>query len=105
MHNDVKLDNIMIENLENIDYEEKYNALKGMKIHLIDFGFSQSFRCQTSKKHLKHQKIKSFKGNYVYASHNHLTFHSTSRRDDLVSLVYVLINLLNGDEFLGFKFY
>jgi len=44
VHNDIKLDNIMIENQDNIDYEEKYNALKGMKIHLIDFGFSKSFR-------------------------------------------------------------
>ena len=44
VHNDIKLDNIMIENQDNIDYEEKYNALKGMNIHLIDFGFSKSFR-------------------------------------------------------------
>ena len=38
----------------------------------------------------------SFKGNIIYSSFNQMVFKNTSRRDDLISLTYLLLTLLNG---------
>lgn len=38
---------------------------------------------------------KKFKGNIVLASHNVMNFGRPSRKDDLVSLFYLLLQLMN----------
>ena len=47
-------------------------------------------------KHLPDEEMESFYGNLVFASLNTLKFNKPSRKDDLISLCYLLVALLNG---------
>ena len=47
--------------------------------------------------HLAKQKSNFFKGNLVFGSRNAFRGISLSRRDDLISLAYLLLYLLDGD--------
>jgi hypothetical protein len=46
--------------------------------------------------HLPDEEVASFNGNLAFASLNTLNFKRPSRKDDLISLCYLLISLLNG---------
>ena len=46
-------------------------------------------------------KKETFHGNVVFSSLNQLKFHATSRRDDLISLFYLLIYLLKQGNMPG----
>ena len=48
------------------------------------------------KEHIKLVKA-GFIGNYAYASPNSLNLWTTSRRDDILSLLFLLYNLLTGE--------
>ena len=69
------------------------------RVTLIDFGFATPFQisqdCHISE---KMQKF-SFQGNLLYGSTHQMNFKYTSRRDDLISLAYLLMTLLNGNYF------
>lgn len=45
------------------------------------------------------QKTEGFKGNYAYASQNALNLQTTSRRDDILSLLFLVYYMLTGDVF------
>lgn len=45
--------------------------------------------------------MKVFRGNIMFASPNQLNFRTTSRRDDLISLVYLMIYMLNQGELIN----
>ena len=45
-----------------------------------------------------------FKGNMAFASLNQLEFKTPSRRDDMISLCYLLSFLLNNGKFKGIVF-
>ena len=64
------------------------------KIRLVDFGFASRFLDKHGK-HIKEEEVDVFRGNMVFASVNMFDFKSPSRRDDLMSLCYLLIYLLN----------
>lgn len=82
--NDLKMDNIMIADQRNpLDH-----------IVLIDFGLASMFKRRG--KHLKKSLQKQFRGNMIFSSLNQLNFISTSRRDDLIGLCYMLVYLLKG---------
>jgi hypothetical protein len=49
--------------------------------------------------------VNDFLGNFVYGSASQLDFFVTSRKDDLHSLVYLLVYLFRGKEFLGVPYY
>ena len=83
-HNDIKPDNIL---------------MKNKKLTLIDFGCSTQF--MESGRHIGKNKVPHFQGNYMFSSINQMTFTVTSRKDDLVSLCYLLIYLLNGRKLFG----
>ena len=90
IHNDIKPENILIGNNE--------NDLRSNKIYLIDFGIATPF---WNFKNNKHLKIKTtnvpFNGTFRFSSSNHhCNGFSTSRRDDLESLIYLAIYLLCG---------
>ena len=103
IYNDLKPDNIMLENDSGDferNFEERSNILEGKGLFLIDFGFCSQFKDQsTGKLHACHY-LKKFRGNLRYASADQLDFKSTSRKDDLVSLCYMLVYLANKGKFL-----
>jgi hypothetical protein len=44
---------------------------------------------------MKEQETEYFRGNMIFASINLFNFQMTSRRDDLISLVFMLVFLFN----------
>ena len=84
IHRDIKPDNLMLGIKQNRN-----------KIHLIDFGLSKYYINENGV----HKEIifnKKLTGTAKYASLNVLEGMEPSRRDDLLSLGYVLIYCLNG---------
>jgi serine/threonine protein kinase len=86
IYNDLKTENVMV-----LNNEDK----KGVQVKLIDYGFATRY---IDKKgvHLENSEVNSFKGNLLFASINSLEFNMPSRKDDLLSLCYFIIFLLNG---------
>ena len=63
-------------------------------IHLIDFGISKYYIVNGA--HIKRKKKRFFSGNIVFASKNAFKGLELTRRDDLISLCYLLIYFLKG---------
>jgi len=82
IHRDLKPNNIVIGQYPN-----------HKKIYLIDFGLSKSYL--KDNKHIKLIKKKSLVGTLRYASIRTHRGYEQSRRDDIESLSYILIYLLN----------
>lgn len=77
------------------------NFLMGMgnhanQIFLIDFGLAKRYRDTSSHQHIPYRENKDFTGCPRYASINTHRGIEHSRRDDLESLGYVLLYLLQG---------
>lgn len=87
VYNDLKLDNILIG-----DQHSNLNSMHEIK--LIDFGFATKFVDQNGN-HLKLDK-QPFRGNMAFCSKNAMNFETQSRRDDLISLNYILLYLHQG---------
>lgn len=85
MHNDLKLENILIGHRD------------PSKIYLIDFGLSQKY-LDDDGSHIKKQNLGYFSGNFMFASVNSCKGNSKSRRDDMESLFYLLIYLMSDHE-------
>jgi hypothetical protein len=66
---------------------------------LIDFGFSDTFLATDGNHVDENCKTNQFKGNMLFSSVRQLSFMKTSRRDDLISLCYLLVYLLNKQKF------
>ena len=77
------------------------NFLFGIKdpnvIYIIDFGICKKYRSSKTGKHVSPRLTKQFSGTIRYASFNVLNGKEPSRRDDLISLGYMLIRFLKGD--------
>ena len=88
IYNDLKLDNILV--------GDKDSSLQSLsKITLIDFGLCSSYLDKDGK-HVKDEAQKCFMGNMAMASVNAMNFRTVSRRDDLISLCYLLIYMVQG---------
>lgn len=95
VYNDLKPDNILVDYCAKMP--KRYypgNAFRSTSLNLIDFGFAQKYR-NKDKSHQPRENIDVFKGNLVFASRDQLKFKKTSRKDDLESLMYLLIYFLN----------
>jgi serine/threonine protein kinase len=93
VHNDLKLDNILVG-----DRDSSFKSLSEIK--LIDLGFNT--RYVTRKGEHITEELKYSKGNIAFASKNVLNGIVPSRRDDLISLTYMLLYMLTGSfEFLN----
>lgn len=90
IHCDLKPDNIMIGNY--IKDPKSMNQL-----HLIDFGISQRYVDEDGKHHPMLQKV-PFKGNVIFSSKNAFAQITLSRRDDIISLIYMLIFCINSKQ-------
>jgi serine/threonine protein kinase len=85
MHNDIKLENVLV---------GKNDA---SKLYLIDFGLANTF-VDDDGNHTTKNYLMKFSGNFLFASLNSCRGYNKSRRDDIESLVYLLIYLLNGSQ-------
>jgi serine/threonine protein kinase len=96
IYNDLKLDNIMVGFESKIakEYKEE-NVLADTSLHLVDFGFATKFIDKSTGLHIKEAEVETFRGNMIFGSLNQLNFMTTSRRDDLISLCYMVIYMLN----------
>ena len=77
------------------------NFLFGIKdpyvLYLIDFGLCKKYRSSKTGKHIIPKYTGKFNGTVKYASINSLKGKESSRRDDLISIGYLLICLATGD--------
>lgn len=86
IHRDIKPENFVID------------STIGKEIYILDFGLATQY-CQLINgcvEHVKKRQQNSFTGTHRYASINMQKCITTSRRDDLESLAYVLIYFMNG---------
>ena len=100
IYNDLKPDNILLD--YGLDLEKLSKSGKNLNINVIDFGFSTRNVVKSTGKHIEKSRLDTFRGNMIFASINQLNFFSTSRRDDLISLVYLLIYFLRGGSMPDF---
>ncbi len=85
IHNDIKLENLVIGRSES------------SRIYLIDYGLVETFLTEQGTHKLK-CFMKKFSGNFLFASLNSCRGFNKSRRDDIESLFYLLIYLLNDSK-------
>lgn len=89
VYNDIKMENVMI---------KKYkNPSTRFYIKLIDYGFVTKYTDDAGN-HLKPGKVNFFKGNLLFSSVSTLNFNVPSRKDDLISLCYLMLYLFNGGK-------
>lgn len=84
LHRDLKPDNFVI------------NSANGIELFLIDYGLARRY-CQIvdqEVEHVKRLKLQSFTGTARYASIDAQKQYTTSRKDDLESLGYILVYFL-----------
>ena len=100
VYNDLKLDNILVSSKAGL--EDDLSALESAQIHLVDFGFaSKYYNSHKTAEGVRHCHIPEgdldcFTGNMINASLGMLDFKTPSRRDDLISLCYMLCSLFRG---------
>ena len=89
VHNDLKLENILIGT----------NSSKTLeKFYLIDFGISSQYYDFAKNEHIPLRRDVGFKGTFRFSSQNHHCYNlGPSRRDDLESLIYLCIYCLTND--------
>ena len=90
--NDIKLDNILIGLPSTFAAHKEYLH----KIKMIDFGLAQKF-VDSEGKHIPEVRERFFQGNLIFASKYCFNLVTHSRRDDLISLSYMLLYLIDGD--------
>jgi serine/threonine protein kinase len=101
IYGDLKLDNILAGCGETIPDGPTDNAFSNVSLNLIDFGFATKY-LDSKGSHLPDKHIELFQGNLIFSSVSQLKFRSTSRRDDLISLAYMISYLLHEGHLLGF---
>jgi serine/threonine protein kinase len=82
IHRDIKPSNLLIGNIDKTI------------IYLIDFGLSGKYRSDKTGKHIQFKHIKKAFGTFNYMSLNSNKGYELSRRDDLESLGYSIIDLI-----------
>ena len=66
-------------------------------IYLIDYGLSKKYRSSIKGKHIMFIKKDRFRGTLNFSSINSMECYESSRRDDLISIGYMLIYLIKGE--------
>ena len=82
IHRDIRPNNFLI------------GRIDPKNIYLIDFGFAGKYRSSRTGKHIKYKYIKIILGSLIYVSINGNKGYEQSRRDDLESLGYMLIDIM-----------
>lgn len=92
--NDLKPDNICVGNYT----KDGHNEIADQhRLSLIDFGLATEYMetdpATGEQVHKAREYNTCFRGNFAFASHNALNLSSLSRRDDIISLLYLLYSL------------
>lgn len=87
IHRDIKPNNFMFGRSEERD---------STNLYIVDFGLSKLWRDPKTKEHISHKQGRSMIGTARYSSINIHLGIEPSRRDDLESLIYVMIYLAKG---------
>lgn len=88
MYNDLKLDNVIVG-----DAQSSPGSLA--EIRLIDFGLCTRY-LDSAGAHIKFNSTQDFIGNPALSSKHAMNFLTVSRRDDLISLTYLLVYMVVG---------
>lgn len=86
IHRDIKPDNICMGRGENAGV-----------VHLIDLGVAIQYKDEVTGQHFPMEEYIAFNGTVKYASLNSLSGKTCSRRDDLESLIYVMMYFFNNE--------
>ena len=86
---DIKPDNILLGS-------GNRTRLDSSQILLIDYGISKRYLNEMND-HIEENDSVPFSGNLLFASKNSFMLKEQSRRDDLISLVYFIAFLVNGE--------
>ena len=84
IHQDIKPENFLVGNPDT------------SIIYIIDFGLSKKYRSSRTGKHISFSKNNKFYGTMNFSSINAMKGYQMSRRDDMISIGYMLIYLING---------
>ena len=88
VYNDLKLENIMV--------GDRFNSPSSLhQIKLIDFGLATKF-IDKNGDHIPQKEENTFVGNLAFCSKYAMAMKTRSRRDDLISLCYLLIYVFKG---------
>ena len=87
LHRDLKPENILVG-----------TGKKSHTFYLIDFGLAKRYICPKTGNHIPKKLDKGMIGSMDYMSLNAHMGLEQSRRDDLESLGYIMIYLLNGGK-------
>ena len=74
---------------------DSFDQFQDTTIQIVDYGFASRYLQKESGNHIKLKERSFFQGNLIFASYNQLCFNKTSRKDDLISLVYLITYLVN----------
>lgn len=86
VYNDVKPDNVMVNDLNNGNIE----------VTLIDLGLAEKYSDRNNGK-----REKDFKGNILFSSLSQMNLMKTNRKDDIEALFYLCLYLMNNFRFVG----
>ena len=87
VHCDIKPDNIMIG-----DFKNEFSEMN--QLYLIDFGIASRYLDERGN-HVELRDNEAFRGNVVFSSKNAFDRLTLSRRDDVISMIYVLNYLID----------
>jgi casein kinase 1 len=89
---DLKLNNVLIGGAA----ETALPRDSPFKARLIDFGLSRKY-LDANGEHVPNTVQRVFRGNVIFASKHLFNLDAPSRRDDLISLCYLMLYLVDGD--------
>ena len=95
--NDLKLDNLLLDfGADSKQYKKNvsHDIFATNNINMIDLGFATPYLKEDGTTHVEKTKLDYFRGNLIFSSYEQLRFHTTSRRDDMISVFYLLVFLL-----------
>lgn len=78
--------------------------LKSAPISLIDFGFATRYLSSKTGIHVDCKDVDELRGNIIFASLNQMNFKTTSRKDDLTSLFFLMVYLFGRGALDGVDF-